>query len=73
MIAITGRRWRLGAKGTETTQNGSKSRGIGNSARLFPGDCEERQIHVHDEAQEYGNAADDRGPRRGGVDEARSA
>jgi len=28
--------------------------------RLFLGDREERQIHVHDNAQEYGNAADDR-------------
>ncbi len=30
------------------------------SQRLFLGGREERQIHVHDKAQEYGNAADDR-------------
>jgi hypothetical protein len=30
------------------------------SRRLFFGDREDRQIHVHDKAQEYGNAADGR-------------
>jgi hypothetical protein len=32
----------------------------GPTGRLFLGDREEQQIHVHDKAQEYGNAADDR-------------
>jgi hypothetical protein len=35
--------------------------GGGPSGRLFPlGDREDRQIHVHDKAQEHGNAANDR-------------
>jgi hypothetical protein len=36
----------------------------GPTGRLFLGDREEQQIHVHDKAQEYGNAADDRHQRQ---------
>ena len=46
--------------GRRIDQHRLPAAGLGSVRRLFLGDREERQIHVHDKAQEYGNAADDR-------------